>query len=136
MRSYILIFNVKDNMMKNIYLKCRNINYNKWTRLTLLDIVNIYFKVWIKKIVNFENFVFVISQLNIHPIFKILVSTPHNYPLILGGRHKNFEDWMNIELLNYKREKIQNLRVFLSMLYSLIFLHSKSNLDALFSITI
>jgi hypothetical protein len=23
---------------------------------------------------------------------------PHNYRLIMGGRHKNFEDWMNIEL--------------------------------------
>jgi hypothetical protein len=27
-------------------------------------------------------------------IFKILVSTPHNYPLIMGGRDKNFEDLM------------------------------------------
>ena len=25
-------------------------------------------------------------------IFKILVSTPHNTPLIMGDRHKNFED--------------------------------------------
>ena len=25
-------------------------------------------------------------------IFKILVSTPHNTPIIMGGRHKNFED--------------------------------------------
>jgi hypothetical protein len=51
-------------------------------------------------------FVFVIQQLNIHPILKILVSTPHNNPLIMGGRRKNFEDWMNIELLNYDNKKI------------------------------
>ena len=25
-------------------------------------------------------------------IFKILVSTPHNTPLIMGDRHQNFED--------------------------------------------
>ena len=29
-----------------------------------------------------------------HRIFKILVSTLHNYPLIIGDRHKNFEDPM------------------------------------------
>jgi hypothetical protein len=46
----------------------------------------------------FDKFVFVILQLNNHPILKICVSTPHNYPLIMGGRHKNFEDWMNIKL--------------------------------------
>ena len=33
-------------------------------------------KSWIKN-VNFEDFVFVISQLILHPILKILVSTPH-----------------------------------------------------------
>ena len=27
-------------------------------------------------------------------MFKILVSIPHNYPLIIGDRHKNFEDLM------------------------------------------
>jgi hypothetical protein len=27
-------------------------------------------------------------------IFKILVSTPHNYPLIMWGKDKNFEDLM------------------------------------------
>ena len=27
-----------------------------------------------------------------HRIFKILVSTPHNIPLIMWGRHKNFKD--------------------------------------------
>jgi hypothetical protein len=47
-------------------------------------------KAWIRKKVNFENLVFVISHLNIYPILKILVSTPHNYPLIMGGRHNNF----------------------------------------------
>jgi hypothetical protein len=26
------------------------------------------------------------------------MSTPHNYGVIMGGRHKNFEDRMNIEL--------------------------------------
>jgi hypothetical protein len=25
-------------------------------------------------------------------------------PLIIGGRHKNFENWMNIELFNYKNK--------------------------------
>jgi hypothetical protein len=30
-------------------------------------------------------FCFVILQLNIHPIFKILVSTPHKYGAIMGG---------------------------------------------------
>jgi hypothetical protein len=50
----------------------------------------------------FENFVFIIYQLNTPPIFKICVSIPHNYPLIMGVRHKNFKDWMNIELWNYK----------------------------------
>jgi hypothetical protein len=29
-----------------------------------------------------------------HWIFKICVSIPHNYPLIMGDRHKNFEDSM------------------------------------------
>ena len=29
-----------------------------------------------------------------HQIFEILVSTPHNTPLIMGDRHKNFEDPM------------------------------------------
>ena len=28
------------------------------------------------------------------PIFKILVSTPHNYGGIMGGKHKNFKDLM------------------------------------------
>jgi hypothetical protein len=31
---------------------------------------------------------------NKHQIFKILVSIPHNYYLIMGDRHKNFEDPM------------------------------------------
>jgi hypothetical protein len=35
-------------------------------------------KAWSNKNANFDNFVFVISQLNIHPILKTLVSTPHN----------------------------------------------------------
>ena len=30
----------------------------------------------------------------LHRIFKILVPTPHNTPLIIGGRDKNFEDLM------------------------------------------
>ena len=47
------------------------------------------YKAWLKK-GHFENFVFVISQLKLHPILKILLSTQHNYPLIIGGRHKNF----------------------------------------------
>ena len=29
-----------------------------------------------------------------YQIFKILVSTPHNYTLIMGGSDKNFEDPM------------------------------------------
>ena len=29
-----------------------------------------------------------------HRIFKILVPTPHNIPLIMGGTHKNFKDRM------------------------------------------
>ena len=29
-----------------------------------------------------------------HRNFKILASTPHNYGVIMGGRHKNFEDLM------------------------------------------
>ena len=56
------------------------------------------YKAWIKKKIHFEHLVFAISQLNMHPIFKICVSTPHNYGVIMGGRHKNFEDRMNIEL--------------------------------------
>ena len=30
----------------------------------------------------------------------------------MGGRHKNFEDWMNIELLNYEN-KIFKIYIFL-----------------------
>ena len=75
----------------------------------------------------FENFVFVISQLNIHPIFKILVSTPHNYPLIMGGGHKNFEDWMNIELLNYEN-KIFKICVFAVTPFTFCFFNPKLHL--------
>ena len=42
-------------------------------------------KAWIQKNVNFDNFIFIISQLKLHPILKILVSTPHDYSLIMGG---------------------------------------------------
>jgi hypothetical protein len=44
-----------------------------------------------RKNANLENLTFVISQLNIHPIFKNVVSTPANLGVIMGGRHKNFE---------------------------------------------
>ena len=53
-------------------------------------------KAWIRKNINFENFDFVISQLNMHPILNNLVSTPYTYTLIMGCRHKNFYDWMHI----------------------------------------
>ena len=41
-----------------------------------------------------SKFVYSISQLNQHRIFKILVSTPHNMGDIMGGRHTYFEDPM------------------------------------------
>ena len=34
------------------------------------------------------------------------MSTPYNYGVIMGGRHKNFEDWTNIELLNYENKNL------------------------------
>ena len=64
-----------------------------------------------KKNVHFENLVFVIYQLKYHTILKILVSTPHNYPLIMGGRHKNLSDWMIFELIYYEN-KIVKMYVF------------------------
>jgi hypothetical protein len=48
------------------------------------------YKVWITNNANFANLVFVNSQLKLHPILKISVSTPYNYLLIMGSRHKNF----------------------------------------------
>ena len=51
-----------------------------------------------KKNVHFEHFVFVIAKLKLYPIIKNPVATPHNYPQIMGGRQKNFEDWMQFEL--------------------------------------
>ena len=52
------------------------------------------------------------SQLIQHRIFKILVSTPHNSPLIMGVRHKNFEDPMLYEL-KYRVNKFLKLYIFL-----------------------
>ena len=43
-----------------------------WDRSIYIDI----YKAWIKKNANFKYFVFVISELKLHPILKILVSTP------------------------------------------------------------
>ena len=40
------------------------------------------------------NFCFAHISASICRIFKILVPTPHNIPLIMGGRHKNFKDPM------------------------------------------
>jgi hypothetical protein len=50
----------------------------------------------------FLNLAFLISQLYKHPIFKKIVPSPHNTPLIMGAIHKNFKDWMPIELRNDK----------------------------------
>ena len=40
------------------------------------------------------NFCYTHISSSIHRIFKILVCTPHNTPLIMWGRHKNFKDSM------------------------------------------
>ena len=48
-------------------------------------------KACLRKNAHFENFVFVISQLNMHPILKILVYNPHNYPLIMGVDTRSFK---------------------------------------------
>ena len=45
----------------------------------------------------FNNSIFIQSS-------KFLCLTPHNYPLNMGGRHKNFKDWMTIELLNHENK--------------------------------
>ena len=37
------------------------------------------------------NFCFANISATIHRIFKILVPTPHNIPLIIWGRHKNLK---------------------------------------------
>ena len=39
-----------------------------------------------------SKFVYSFSQLIWHQIFKILVSTPYNTPVIMGGRHKQISD--------------------------------------------
>ena len=68
-------------------------------------------KGWPRKNVQFPKFVYSISQLIQHRIFKILVSTPHNQGGIMGGRHKNFEDPMWFELRN-RVNKLLKLYIF------------------------
>ena len=49
----------------------------------------------------------------------------------MGGRHTNFEDWMNIELLNYKN-KMFSVSFFLGhLVYILNLLSSKSEFNIL-----
>jgi hypothetical protein len=62
-------------------------------------------KGWQSKFQYFDNFLR-ISQFNIHPIFKILVSTPHNYGVLMGGKHRNFEDRMNRMIPNFQNIEI------------------------------
>ena len=56
--------------------------------LMSVEVVNLFhIKACIQKNVNVEKFVSVISQLKLHPILKILVSTLHNY---YGGLTQEF----------------------------------------------
>ena len=95
---------------------CPNVQFNRicmiWKMIHLTWRHQYYYYRVSQKKWDWTNFIFVISQLNIHPIFKILVSTPHKYGVIMGSRHTNFEDWMNIDLLNYEN-KICSVSFFL-----------------------
>ena len=53
------------------------------------------------------NFCFAHISASICRIFKILVPTQHNIPLIMGGRHKNFKDPM-YKSWDMSKIKIQN----------------------------
>ena len=51
----------------------------------------------VQKINSLLNFFFAdISASAYYWIFEILMPTPHNIPLIMGGRHKNFTNPINI----------------------------------------
>ena len=54
-------------------------------------------KLWTKK-VNVENFVCVISQLDMHPLFKILVSIPPQLPPNHGRYTHECLCWVHIKL--------------------------------------
>ena len=64
----------------------------------LRTIQNYYDNITIKcvqKITSLLNFCFADISASVYWIFKILVPTPHNIPLIMGGRHKNFTNPIN-----------------------------------------
>ena len=50
----------------------------------------------VQKINSLLNFFFADISASAYWIFEILMPTPHNIPLIMGGRHKNFTNPINI----------------------------------------
>ena len=62
------------------------------------------------------NFCFPQIWASIHWSFKILVPFPHNIPLIMLGRHKNFKDPIN-RGWDISKTKIQNGGYYLHTLY-------------------
>ena len=49
----------------------------------------------VQKITSLLNFCFADISASVYLIFKILVLTPHDVPLIMWGRHNDFKDLIN-----------------------------------------